>query len=93
VPSSHREDFARMVQELTVLLDEIATRRVNRDLGKVLTFFDQSVGLFGVKEWPALVASGNGDITRWHVESAQMMLELAGRAATILREPTPPQPH
>jgi hypothetical protein len=82
-----------MVTELTVLLDEIAKRRANRDLGKVLSFFDQSLLLFGVKEWPGLVASGSDEaITQWHVESAQMMLELAGRAATILRspEPTPP---
>ena len=87
--TSHREVFARLVAALTVLLDEIAARRANRDVGKALAFFDRSMELFGAKEWPGLVAANDEGVTQWHVESAQMMLELAGRAATLLRSPGP----
>lgn len=89
----HREDFARLVAELATLLDEIAARRAKRDMGRLLAFFDQSVELFGVEEWPGLVAANDEGITQWHVETAQMMVELAGRAVAILRGPTPPPPH
>jgi len=91
----HREVFARLVDELTARLEEIAALRSNRDVGNKLAFFDQSLELFGVKDWPTLIGANDEPITRWHVETGEMMLDLAARTLQILRGPPPttPPPH
>ena len=91
----HREVFSRLVDELTARLEEIAALRASRDVGNKLSIFDQSVELFGVKDWPTLIGANDEPITRWHVETGELMLELAAMALKILTDPPPttPPPH
>jgi len=91
----HREVFSRLVAELTGLMEEIAARRSHASLevDRRLGFLDNSASLFAVKDWPGLLAANDEGITQWHVETAEMMVELANHALAILRGPTPPPPH
>lgn len=91
----HREVFSRLLHELTGLMEEVTARRTHAspDVDRRLTFLDRSAELFAVKDWPGLLADNDEGITRWHVETAEMMLDLANHALAILRGPTPPPPH
>jgi len=91
----HREVFARLVNELTARLQEIAALRAARDIGGKLQLFDQSLDLFGVKDWPALIGANDEPITQWHVETGEMMLDLATKTLQVLKGPPPttPPPH
>jgi hypothetical protein len=85
----HREVFSRLVDELTRLMEEVAARRTHAsyEVDRRLSFLDQSAELFAVKEWRGLLAANEQRITQWHVETAEMMVDLANRALAMVRGP------
>lgn len=87
--TAHREVFSRLVGELTGLMAEVAARRshASQDVDRRLAFLDRSAELFAVKDWPELLAADDEGITQWHVETAEMMVDLANHALGILRGP------
>ena len=91
----HREVFSRLVDELTRLMEEITARRshASQEADRKLAFLDRSTELFAVKDWRGLLAANDEGITQWHVETAEMMVDLANHALAILRGPTPTPPH
>ena len=89
--TADREVFSKLVRELTARLEEITALRTSRDTGK-LQLLDQSLDLFGVREWPALIAANGEPITQWHVETGEMMLDLATKTLQVLKGLAPSTP-
>jgi len=89
----HREAFSRLLDELGVLLVEIDRLRTVSARGGQLEAFDQGIEMFGVKDWPGLLAANDEPIVQWHVEQAELMIELAWITLRWLGDRPPPTPH